>query len=438
MPSEPIREVTVLGAGVMGAAIAAHLANAGLRVRLLDIPAKDAPAGDRAARNKIAATGLEGARKAKPAAFFSPRFDTLVTVGNLEDDLAAAVAASDVVIEAIIENLAIKQALYARIDEMGGRAIITSNTSGLRIAELMQGRSADFRGRFCITHFFNPPRYLKLVEIVAGADTKPETIARAEALCGGLLGKGLVRAKDTPNFIANRIGTFALMRTLQEAVAQGYTVEEVDMVFGPATGRPKSAVFRTADVVGLDTLLHVTNNCYEALPERRAARGVRALPRAAAADREEVAGREDQAGLLQEGRRRHPAARSEDAGVRAAEEAALRFHRRDPRGRRRRREAAPHGRRQRPGRGARAHGPLRNSDLLREPAGRDRRRRRRHRPRAALGLRLGARAVRDLGRAGREGDGREDGGRRLHRARLGAGTDRRPGRRHALLPARRR
>jgi 3-hydroxyacyl-CoA dehydrogenase len=297
MPSEPIREVTVLGAGVMGAAIAAHLANAGLRVRLLDIAsgtlegsprppatgsdkqssssptrtAKDAPAGDKAARNKAAAAGLEGARKAKPAAFFSPRFDTLVTVGNLEDDLAAAVAASDVVIEAIIENLAIKQALYKRIDEMGGRAIITSNTSGLRIADLMQGRSADFRSRFCITHFFNPPRYLKLVEIVAGADTKPETIARAEALCGGLLGKGLVRAKDTPNFIANRIGTFAMMRTLNEAVTKGYTVEEVDMVFGPATGRPKSAVFRTADVVGLDTLLHVTNNCYEALPndERR-------------------------------------------------------------------------------------------------------------------------------------------------------------------------
>jgi len=247
----------------MGAAIAAHLANAGLRVRLLDIPAKDAPAGDKAARNKVAAAGLEGARKAKPAAFFSPRFDTLVTVGNLEDDLAAAVAASDVVIEAIIENLAIKQALYARIDDMGGRAVIASNTSGLSIADLMKGRSADFRGRFCVTHFFNPPRYLKLVEIVPGADTKPETIARAEALCGGLLGKGLVRAKDTPNFIANRIGTFAMMRTLQEAVEKGYTVEEVDMVFGPATGRPKSAVFRTADVVGLDTLMHVVATCYE-------------------------------------------------------------------------------------------------------------------------------------------------------------------------------
>jgi len=148
MPPEPIREVTVLGAGVMGAAIAAHLANAGLRVRLLDIPAKDAPPGDRAARNKPAAAGLEGARKAKPAAFFSPRFDTLVSVGNLEDDLDAAVAASDVVIEAIVENLAIKQALYARIDAMGGRAVITSNTSGLRIVDLMKGRSDSFRGRF--------------------------------------------------------------------------------------------------------------------------------------------------------------------------------------------------------------------------------------------------------------------------------------------------
>jgi 3-hydroxyacyl-CoA dehydrogenase len=257
----------------MGAAIAAHLANAGLRVRLLDIPAKDAPAGanGRKARSAISEKGLEGARKAKPAAFFSPRFETLVTTGNLEDDLAEAVAKSDFIIEAVIENLAIKQKLYARIDELGGKAIVTSNTSGLRIAELMQGRSDSFKSRFCITHFFNPPRYLKLVEIVAGPDTSAATIARAEALCGRLLGKGLVRAKDTPNFIANRIGTFAMMRTLAIAAAEGYTVEEVDMVFGPATGKPKSGVFRTADVVGLDTLVHVTKNCFDALPgdERR-------------------------------------------------------------------------------------------------------------------------------------------------------------------------
>ncbi|HVU49409.1 MAG TPA: 3-hydroxyacyl-CoA dehydrogenase/enoyl-CoA hydratase family protein [Polyangia bacterium] len=269
--TEPIHQVTVLGAGVMGAAIAAHLANAGVRVRLLDIPPKDAPAGDARARRKIADAGLEGARKAKPAAFFSPRFETLLSTGNLEDDLADAVATSDFVIEAVVENLAIKQKLYERIDAMGGRAIVTSNTSGLRIADLMQGRSESFKRRFCITHFFNPPRYLKLVEIVAGPESAPETVARAEALCGRLLGKGLVRAKDTPNFIANRIGTFAMMRTLAVATAEGYTVEEVDMVFGPATGKPKSGVFRTADVVGLDTLMHVTKNCFDALPgdERR-------------------------------------------------------------------------------------------------------------------------------------------------------------------------
>ena len=275
--TEPIHEVTVLGAGVMGAAIAAHLANAGIRVRLLDIPPKDGPARGapdevRRGRAKIAEAGLEGARRAKPAAFFSPRFETLVSAGNLEDDLPAAVASSDVIIEAVIENLAIKQRLYARIDELGGRAIVTSNTSGLRIADLLQGRSDSFKSRFCITHFFNPPRYLKLVEIVTGPDTAPGTVARAEDLCGRLLGKGLVRAKDTPNFIANRIGTFAMMRTLAVAIDQGYTVEEVDMVFGPATGKPKSGVFRTADVVGLDTLTHVTKNCFDALvnDERRA------------------------------------------------------------------------------------------------------------------------------------------------------------------------
>src|SRR5688572_29609350 len=265
-----IDEVAVLGAGVMGAAIAAHLANAGLKVLLLDVPPKDAPPTDRRARNKISQDGLDRAKKAKPAAFLSPRFDTLVRVGNLEDDLAAA-AKCDVIIEAIIENLAIKQKLYARLEALGGDAVVASNTSGLRIRDLMADRAPEFKRRFCITHFFNPPRYLKLVEIVAGPDTAPETIARAEQLCGGILGKGLVRAKDTPNFIGNRIGTFAIQRALEIALADGYTVEEVDMVLGPATGRPKSAVFRTADVVGLDTLVHVAKGSYDTLvdDERR-------------------------------------------------------------------------------------------------------------------------------------------------------------------------
>jgi 3-hydroxyacyl-CoA dehydrogenase len=273
--AKPIDQVAVLGAGVMGASIAAHLANAGIKVLLLDIPPKDAPAAGpgedvRKARNKLTAGGLDRARKAKPAAFLSARFDALLTVGNLEDDLAAA-AASDFIIEAVIENLEVKRALYARLDSLGGEAVVASNTSGLRMKELLEGRSADFKRRFCITHFFNPPRYLKLVEIVAGPDTAPETIAAAEDLCGRVLGKGLVRAKDTPNFIANRVGTFALLRALDIAVKEGYTVEEVDMVLGPATGRPKSAVFRTADVVGIDTLVHVARHCHEALTsdERR-------------------------------------------------------------------------------------------------------------------------------------------------------------------------
>ena len=167
----------------------------------------------------------------------------------------------------------------------------------------MEGRSAGFpRAGSASPTSSTRPATCKLVEIVAGADTAPETLARAEDLCGRLLGKGLVRAKDTPNFIANRIGTFALMRTLDEAVKEGYTVEEVDMVFGPATGRPKSAVFRTADVVGLDTLMHVTRNCHEALTDDERREVFAVHPRARAAGRPQVAGRQDQAGLLQEGR----------------------------------------------------------------------------------------------------------------------------------------
>jgi 3-hydroxyacyl-CoA dehydrogenase len=267
----PISDVTVLGAGVMGAAIAAHVANAGVRVRLLDLPGDP---GKGQLRNHAAESGLDAARKSKPASFFSPRFEALVTPGNFDDHLKDA-AASDVIIEAVIERLDVKRGLYQKLqgylESAGGDAIVTSNTSGLRIADLMAGLSADFRRRFCITHFFNPPRYLKLVELVCGVDTSAETVARAEDLCGRLLGKGLVHAKDTPNFIANRIGTFAMMRTMAEASAQGYTVEEIDMIFGPPSGRPKSAVFRTADVVGLDTLLHVAQNCHDALvaDERR-------------------------------------------------------------------------------------------------------------------------------------------------------------------------
>ncbi len=253
----PIEDVTVLGAGVMGASIAAHLANAGIRVLLLDLT------------NSLASEGVQKARKARPAAFFAPRFESLVRTAGFDDGLAQA-ARGDVIIEAVIEDLAIKRALYARLEAVGGTAVVTSNTSGLPVRDLLEGRAADFRRRFCITHFFNPPRTLRLVEVVGGADTGPETLTQAERLCAAL-GKGIVRAKDTPNFIANRLGVFGLLRALQAALEEGYTVEEVDLVLGPAVGRPKSAVFRTADVVGLDTLVHVARNCHEALvaDERR-------------------------------------------------------------------------------------------------------------------------------------------------------------------------
>lgn len=268
--AKPIDEVAVLGAGVMGAAIAAHLANAGLKVLLLDIPPKDAPPDKPGARNKVAEEGLSRAKASKPASFFAKRFEALVRVGNLEDHLEDA-SKCDFIVEAVIENLAIKRKLYERLDALGGEAVIASNTSGLPLSELVDGRSVAFKKRFLITHFFNPPRYLKLVEVVTGDDTSDHAIELAERVCGTLLGKGLVRAKDTPNFIANRVGTFGLMRTLTLAAEQGYSVEEVDAIFGKALGRPKSAVFRTADVVGLDTLAHVANNCYEALKndERR-------------------------------------------------------------------------------------------------------------------------------------------------------------------------
>ena len=274
--AKPIDQVAVLGAGVMGAAIAAHLANAGLRVLLLDIPPKDAPPDKPGARNKVAEDGLSKAKHSKPASFFAKRFESLVRVGNLEDDLAEA-AACDFIVEAVIENLAIKRSLYEKLDALGGEAVIASNTSGLPLSDLVASRSSDFQKRFVITHFFNPPRYLKLVEIVTGPATSDATLEIAERVCGTLLGKGVVRAKDTPNFIANRIGTFGLMRTLSLAVEKGYSVEEVDAIFGKALGRPKSAVFRTADVVGLDTLAHVSNNCFEAL-KKDERRDVFALP----------------------------------------------------------------------------------------------------------------------------------------------------------------
>ena len=258
-----IRKAAVLGAGVMGAAIAAHLANVGIPSLLLDI----VPTGKVEDRNIIARTGLEKMLKAKPAAFYSKRGAQLISIGNIEDDLAK-LADVDWIVEAVVERPDIKQNLYNKIETvLQPHTIISSNTSGLPAHSLVEGRSELFRRHFLITHFFNPVRYMRLLEIVPNADTDPEVLAFMERFSSEVLGKGVVRCKDTPNFIANRIGTYGFLTTIQRAIDEGYSISEVDTILGPSMGRPKSAVFRTADLSGLDTLKHVAENLYQNAPQ---------------------------------------------------------------------------------------------------------------------------------------------------------------------------
>ncbi|MDX6711272.1 MAG: 3-hydroxyacyl-CoA dehydrogenase, partial [Blastocatellia bacterium] len=271
-----IEKAAVLGAGTMGAQIAAHLANAGVPTILLDIVPRELTLEEQAkgltldspqVRNRIANAGLEAAKKAKPAAFFTADKATLISTGNFEDNLGA-LKDCDFVIEAVVENLQIKQKLYERVEQFRKPgSIIASNTSGIPINQLAAGRSDDFRAHFLGIHFFNPPRYLHLVELIRTEWTKPEVSCSVFGFLDQRLGKGVVVAKDRPNFIANRIGTYGALVTLHTMVEDGYSIEEVDKMTGPAMGHPKSATFRTFDLVGLDVLAHVAKNLYEAVPE---------------------------------------------------------------------------------------------------------------------------------------------------------------------------
>jgi len=262
---KPIRRAAVLGAGVMGHGIAAHLANAGVEVLLLDIVPPnltDAERKNPAARNRFAVGGLEKAVKSKPAAFFTKERARLVSVGNFEDDLGK-LATCDLVIEAIVEQIEPKRALFAKLDgAVPETCIIASNTSGLRIAQMTEGRSESFRRRFLVMHFFNPVRYMKLLELVAGPDTSAETLERVRRFGEDVLGKGVVFGKDTPNFVGNRIGVHGLMLAIQLMLEEGLAPEDVDALTGEPLGHPKSASFRTADLVGLDTFVHVADNCF--------------------------------------------------------------------------------------------------------------------------------------------------------------------------------
>ena len=249
-----IRSVAVLGAGTMGAAIAAHAANAGLAVDLLDLD-RDAVQG-----------GFERMLAARPAALASPRMAERIRLGTFEEDLDR-IGDADWVVEAIVERLEPKQELLARVEKLvGPDAIVSSNTSGLPLASLAEGRSEAFRRRFLGTHFFNPPRYLKLVELIPTADTDPEVLEDMRAFVERVLGKGAVVAKDTPNFIANRLGSFAGMHDVRYALEHGYSIEEVDALTGPLVGRPKTATFRLFDQVGLDVMVGVAANLHELAP----------------------------------------------------------------------------------------------------------------------------------------------------------------------------
>ena len=252
-----IHKVAILGAGTMGARIAANFANAGVPSYLLDIAPPDA---DAAGRNKIAAAGLEAAKKSKPAAFFEPGLARLVTIGNFEDDLKR-LAEVDWIIEAVVENLEIKRSLLKKVEAVRTPGtIVTTNTSGLPVGKIAEGFSADFRKSWFGTHFFNPPRYMRLLEIIPTPETDRAAIDAVVRFSDVNLGKGVVFAKDTPNFIANRIGTFSVLNVMRLMQQMDLSIEDVDALTGDAVGWPKSATFRTIDLVGLDILGHVVGN----------------------------------------------------------------------------------------------------------------------------------------------------------------------------------
>ena len=270
------KKVCVIGAGVMGQGIAAHAANARIPVLLLDIVPPKLSDADKAAgmdtdtkafRNKFAAGGKQAIIKSKPSLLFTKTDQDLIEVGNLEDDLAR-VAECDLVVEVVVERLDIKQQLFAKLDKLiTPGTVVTSNTSGLSIEGMTEGRSEGFIKNFAVTHFFNPVRYMPLLEIVSGTKTDPAVMLRLKSFGERVLGKGIVIGKDTPNFVANRIGVFGIMETIRVMLEEDATLEEIDAVFGAPTGRAKSAVFGTADVVGLDTFAHVAKNCWDNLKD---------------------------------------------------------------------------------------------------------------------------------------------------------------------------
>src|SRR6202521_5970967 len=281
-----IEKVVVLGAGTMGARIAAHVANAGVWCALLDMVPPEASAEEikraltvashtgagstwsppQEVRNRIVRAGLAAAAKSRPGAFFTRGIENRIVTGNFEDDLKLC-AEADWIIEVVAENLDIKRALLSRVAQIRKPGtIVTTNTSGLPVKRIAEGMPEEWQQHWAGTHFFNPPRYLKLVEIIPGIGTRPEVIEALAEFCDHRLGKGVVVAKDTPNFIANRIGTFSMLNAIRLLGELGMSFEEVDACTGPAVGWPRTGTFRLADLVGIDVMVHVVRNMYDNIP----------------------------------------------------------------------------------------------------------------------------------------------------------------------------
>jgi 3-hydroxyacyl-CoA dehydrogenase len=272
---DSIKRVAVIGAGTMGAAIAALVANAGIPVTLLDVAPtaltleeaqQELSLTSPLVRNRLVQAGFERLRQAKPPAIASPEAEQLITLGNTGDNFEA-IAQADWIIEAIIEKLEPKRALIQQIDAVRKPgSLVTSNSSGLPMTSIVEGCSDDLKGHFFGTHFFNPPRYMKLLEIIPTADSEPNAVQKIATFAEQVLDKGIVLCKDTPNFIGNRVFTLGIFFTVHQALTQGYTIAEVDTLTGPLIGRPKTATFRLLDLIGLDIMAYIGQNLYDLIP----------------------------------------------------------------------------------------------------------------------------------------------------------------------------
>ncbi|MCF6249570.1 MAG: 3-hydroxyacyl-CoA dehydrogenase/enoyl-CoA hydratase family protein, partial [Desulfobacula sp.] len=265
-----IRQAAVIGSGIMGGGIAALLAGAGVKVLLLDIvpfDLSDEEKKDPIARNRMVKAGLDAALMSNPSLFFNKKDASLISIGNLDDDIEK-LADCDWIVEVVVENLNIKRELFKKIEKIKKPgAIVSSNTSGIPLKDISEGFSKEFKEHFMGTHFFNPVRYMHLLELIPGAETLPEILKFIAAFGEKNLGKGIVWAKDTPNFVGNRIGIQGIGAIMKAMVEEGLTFPEVDAIFGPALGRPKTAIFKTVDLVGLDTVIHVCKNSYDLCPD---------------------------------------------------------------------------------------------------------------------------------------------------------------------------